>query len=268
MEQKELKEIELNGVSQVSNVFGRKDLFDKLYSEYKEAFVEKFGEPTVIDGVEIYEYEDKYYSFCEPFVDARRSSAFCFSEERVGQSFGEHNELVEMNTSIRIPCTMCTKDSAKIFPVREVLLKIKDGKVVPTISQTATIISQNNNYELSESEKIDIYNEDIMVSTDKGVMSVEYGDVLYNCDGNSVHRSGDEIKMRDPRYAEPTYVTKTFEEIKEKIQDRKELNEQLKRSSANITVSDLRWLSFMSEEYKTGKINRASLHKDISTEMH
>lgn len=236
MTDKELKFISYNGINPCDPE--RKEIFQKLVEEYKTAFEKKFGKPTLIDGIEIYAYRNEYFIYCKPFANGQYSRSFRFgADNESDEEFGKYGEYAYAHTQVEIPCAMCTTETAKIFPVKKVSFKIKDGKVTPVVSKTTSLLNSGKTYDLYGDEKVWIHDDLLMASSD-GLTHIQTGDLLYSCDGVYIHFTGNEVSMRDPASCSGARVSVPLEDVYSKIEDR--IDDNRKLAKFGLTCSDFK----------------------------
>lgn len=209
MTSEELKFIKLNGINPHDNhpKAPRKELFDKLTAEYKQAFLKKFGEGVVVDGVEVFSYDGELYIYCAPFGDGQYSGNFTFGVGSQSERYGKYDEHAGSTKMISIPCLMCTQETAKIFPVIKVEFKIIEGKIKYIPAKVPTIITSRGKTQLAEDERIKVFDESIIIS-DLGFRSAKTGELLiknnarfksYNRENESI-RTSNYVTDPNPKY--------------------------------------------------------------------
>ena len=203
MTKEEMEFIYYNGINPYDTteceVGSRKDLFDKLTNEYRQAFLKKFGESALIDGYEVFSYGGELYLYCQPFGDGQYARHFTFGVGVQEGRMGKYDEYASSDKKISIPCQMCTEDRASVFPVIKAEFKIEDGKVKLTPAKELTIITTNGKTQLNEDEKISVFDEDIIISS-LGFRSAKSGELLIEDNAAFKSYSGDKGSIRTSQY--------------------------------------------------------------------
>lgn len=140
------EDVRLNGASPKS------EKFEIIYGLYSRALKRVYGEPQIVNDIELYKINGAYYAFCQPYGCGNYSRELYFAPTG---NIGANHEFADMNTRVSLSM-LDVIDGRDIFVMKKAEFDLKDGVPTFKLAENPTVISKFGLYNLANDETVKI----------------------------------------------------------------------------------------------------------------